>query len=655
MYAGTDSSVRIGSQAVRVIDVRAEGGRVVYRSAQVATAVLREHAPYAEDAVTPSPIVIGDGDLAVGITRRIIEGWQRPGERRTVHCAGPDSAWAQRAGTGLEAHGRVEWHELSAGAATAPEVVRAMLDEWQAFKPGRYRQAPARVYVAYSDDTLTWPVANAIARELPGRTQVVAVVDEEPQSQVQAAGMVVVGPTELLRDPAHLRRTLADDLADEIVADLARWRDDSPSAFGPIVRPRWRQETSADRTPEGHMATLANQTEAVRNAIKAVAQDAVAVLGEAGFEAVEGFTARPEVQFPDPDELRVMADRLRALLPTPPASVPVREQHLRLIELANALPTLLRRVGRRVVRTDGRPDPMSVEAIWDLARGAHQSYTDVAKATRNATGSRFADATWDQLTEHERRSNVAQILDIPVKLATLGLSLAALPDAGVSGPDALGAKVREHAFTDGEVELLAEQEHRRWAHFEIRNGRQDHEWNAPWEAIKDTPVADYDRDAVRRIPQYLAYAGLSMVATPAEPRRFARRGRAWAWQLDEPFDWNSPRGHHLEAQAGDWWVIGEDGSSRTVDPASFASTYEQVEAQEYRRVGFVTAVEATERQMVPTREGNSIADPGDWIVTDARGTTWPVPRAVFEALYEPESTADVVGDGDEGDAAEQAT
>ena len=50
-----------------------------------------------------------------------------------------------------------------------------------------------------------------------------------------------------------------------------------------------------------------------------------------------------------------------------------------------------------------------------------------------------------------------------------------------------------------------------------------------------------------------------------------------------------------------------------------------------------------------------IGSNGDWIVTDARGTTWPVPRAVFEALYEPESTADVVGDGDEGDAAEQAT
>jgi len=40
------------------------------------------------------------------------------------------------------------------------------------------------------------------------------------------------------------------------------------------------------------------------------------------------------------------------------------------------------------------------------------------------------------------------------------------------------------------------------------------------------------------------------------------------------------------------------------------------------------------RQTVLTREGDPVAEPGDWIVTDARGITWPVSRAVFETLYE---------------------
>ncbi|MFT3875639.1 MAG: hypothetical protein QM708_04300 [Propioniciclava sp.] len=32
----------------------------------------------------------------------------------------------------------------------------------------------------------------------------------------------------------------------------------------------------------------------------------------------------------------------------------------------------------------------------------------------------------------------------------------------------------------------------------------------------------------------------------------------------------------------------------------------------------------------------AVADPGDWIVTAAQGTTWPVPASEFEVLYEEE-------------------
>lgn len=627
---------------------------VLCRASQVATAALRQHPPYAEDAVTPAPIVIGDGRLATELARRVMEGWQRPGERLTLHCVGTDETWARAAEASLGASDQVEWHPLPPSAYAVPATVRTILDSWRAYKPERYREAPVSVYVSFDDDTVTSPIANAVMRELPAATRVVAILDEPDSAAVRGGAVQAIGRLELLCDPARLSRTMADDLADEIVADLGRWPADVPSAFGAI-----------ERTP-GRAAVLVEQSADVRAAISTVAGAARSVVERAGLVLASGPAGRPPVQLLGPAELNAIAGSFGELLSPAAdgvggsASTIGLERRTRLLELAAALPVLLRRVGYTLVRADGCGDLLSTVDIMRLAMSAHRRYLLVAEATNNATGSAFAQADWDELTEHERRSNVAQVMDIPVKLATIGLGWEPAP-AGASA---------EWRFGRATIELLAEQEHRRWAHFEMRNARHDHNWNKPWTAIKDGPVSDYDREACGWIPTHLADAGARIVSldgrplssredvilpvepddaegscnasepepTEPAPRRFVRRGRVWAWLLDEPFDWNSPRGHRLRAQAGDWWVVGEDGSSRTVDPESFVETYEPVAAQEYRRVGVVTAYEATTRQTVPTREGDPVAEPGDWIVTDARGITWPVSRAVFETLYEEERT-----------------
>ena len=651
---GQGRVVTLLSSRVLVDDWRGSTTEVVLcRSSQVGTAVLRQHPPYAEDAVTPAPIVIGDGRLATELARRIMEGWQRPGERLALHCVGTDETWARAAESSLGASDQIEWHPLPPSAYAVPATVRAILDRWRAFKPQRYKVAPASVYVSFDEDATTLPIANAVARELADVARVVAVFDD-PASVPKPAGKVeVVGRLGLLCDPARLTRKPTDDLADEIVADLGRWPADVPSAFGPI-----------QRTPEC-AAVLAEQSSEVQGAIAVVADAVGSVMKCARLELVAGPTGRPPVQVLDPAELAAIADALGELLDqmlgegsseTDKDPAVVLERRTRLLELAAALPVFLRRVGYSLARADGRGDLLSTADIMRLAMSAHRRYLVVAEATDNATGSAFAQADWDELTEHERRSNVAQVLDIPLKLAVIGLGWEC-----ASAP-----ALAEWGFSAAAVELLAEQEHRRWGHFEMRNARHGHEWNKPWADIKDGPVSDYDREACGWIPAHLADAGARIVSLdkrplssrtdvliPVEPdaepspeapepeadsspRRFARRGRVWAWPLDEAFDWNGPRGHRLHAQAGDWWVVGEDGSSRTVDPGSFAETYEQVAAQEYRRVGIVTAQEASVRQTVPTREGDPVAEPGDWIVTDAHGATWPVPRAVFEALYKEE-------------------
>ena len=624
-------------------------GTVLCRATRVASAVLRGHPPYLEDAVSPPPTVIGEGALAAELVQRITGGWQRPGERLTVYCAGTDPSWIRAAQIGLPVEVNLEWCELYPNGRVAAQVVRESLAKWRQSwggfsHNGRYRTAPARVYVAFEDDTLTMPIANAIARELRSDIHVVAVLGTLASAVTRHPGVRVVGRLELLCEPGDLRRSTADDLADEIVADLGRWPADVPSAFGPIAH------------EAGRVALLGAQDTPVREAIVAVAERAESILRSAGFEVTAGSVSRPEALVLDPAELVAIADDLAGLVPRTPAELTPGYQHVRLLELASSLPTLLRRVGRSVTRVDARPDRLLSDDVMALAMSAHKGYREVASVTRNATGSVFANAEWEHLTEHERRSNVAQVWDIPVKLAAIGC------DWEVATPQPAASV----AFTDAAIELLAELEHRRWAHFEMRNARHDHQWNKPWAVVKETAAAEYDRTACARIPGHLAQVGirikppderppgapadvLGRAVEPADreedevtpvpryapdPRRFKRRGRAWAWRLDEPFEWRSPRGDNLQARAGDWWVIDEQGASRTIGPESFTATYQQVRAQEYRRIGVVTAWQASEPQTVTTREGEALAEPGDWIVTDAAGASWPVPQDEFGALYE---------------------
>lgn len=626
---------------------------VLCRSSQVATAVLRQYPPYAEDAVTPAPIVIGDGRVAAELAVRIIEGWQRPAERFTVHCVGRDQSWAQAVAESTDVDAHVERHVLPQSAHGAPRVVAQILEKWRMFRPDRYPSAPAVVYISFGEDTVTIPIANAVARALPAETCVVVAVLADPELlSVKANKVNVVGQLELLCDPAHLSRDMVDDLAEQIVADLGYWPGDVPTAFGQV------------RRGERAAATIEGQTPEVRAGITRVAAEAVSILENTGFGVLRGSAGRASVHLLDPAELAVVARALARLLPAQPGGddgmlEPDAERHTRLLEVAATLPVFLRRVGCSLVRKDGRPDRLSPDDVATLAMRAHDHYRDTASLLGNPTNSRFADARWEELTEHERRSNVAQVLDIPVKLALLGLGWDAVQDVE---PSSGGAGLVRYAFAQVAIEKLAAQEHRRWAYFEVRNGRKDNDLTVSWSKIRSTPVGDYDRRACQKIPESLALVGLRIVGSagrplsesehvimiePVEaeaeetdaiagPRRFKRRGRAWAWKLDEDFDWSSPRDQALKGRAGDWWVIGEDGSSRTVDPESFAATHEQVEAQEYRRIGIVTAVRVAEHQVVPTREGDAVAEPGDWMVTDDRGTTWPVPATVFEVLHEEE-------------------
>lgn len=116
---------------------------------------------------------------------------------------------------------------------------------------------------------------------------------------------------------------------------------------------------------------------------------------------------------------------------------------------------------------------------------------------------------------------------------------------------------------------------------------------------------------------------------------YERTGIAWAWALTKDAEWETPRGDQLTGKAGDWWVVAEDGSSRTVAADVFGAAYAQIERQVYRRIGTIRARQAQGRERVESLEGAAHAEPGDWIATDPSGNRWPIPAEVFAELYRP--------------------
>lgn len=464
----------------------------ICRPAQTAISTLRRTPPFLDDAMVPPPIVVGEGAQAAELARWIVTGWQQPGERLRVYCVGAHRQWVDEAAIGIEERADLIWVPMEPSVALAPRVIRELLAE-QPAPDERFAHAPARVYVAYPETSGTVPIAAAIARRVYG-VDVTAVVDDADawDSTVDdSVGLRMVSSLQLLSDPATLRLSGTELLTGELVADAARWPAETPSAFGPVMRPGNR------------VAVLADQPPGVRASVLAVAENIEAILGAADLELDRGFPAEVPTLVLSPAELTEIEAVLAELLGVPPAGQDPAtedgpgnpdESRLRRLELAARLPVLAARAGMVPVRRGRSQSVLTDESVRELALEVHQDYLRTASVTANATGSANADLTWAELSETEQRSSIAQVVDIPVKLAALDLVWRASTTPAA------------YDFSDAEVELLAALEHRRWVHFQLRNGRDRHTFNTTWERLSDG-VQEYDRAPVRLISRLLAQRG----------------------------------------------------------------------------------------------------------------------------------------------------
>ncbi|WP_277051336.1 hypothetical protein [Ruania albidiflava] len=468
---------------------------VVCRPAQTAISALRIAPPFADDAMVPPPVVVGEGAQAAELARWIVTGWQQPGERLRVYCLGTDQRWVDEAAAGIEERADLVWVPMEPNVALAPRTIRELAGR----SPGpdeRFAQGKRRVYVAYPHTSRTVPIAAAIARRV-SEVDVTAVVDDADAwsgTLGEKSTLRMVSALQLLSDPTTLRLSATDLLAGELVADASRWPADVPGVFGSVLR-------DADRK-----AVLDAQPAAVRAAVRAVAENIADIFTAAGVELDAGFPAEVPTLVLSPGELTQIEAVLARLLPAADQEMrdpgrggsalrrPADELRLRRLELAARLPVLAARAGLVPVRRGGGDAPLTDAAVREMALEVHHDYLRTATTTQNATQSPTARLGWDELAETDQRSSIAQVVDIPVKLAALGLTWRPAEEPQL------------YEFTDAEVELLAELEHRRWVHFQLRNGRARHTFNTSWQALS-AGVQEYDRGPVRLLARLLASLG----------------------------------------------------------------------------------------------------------------------------------------------------
>jgi RyR domain/TrkA-N domain len=149
-----------------------------------------------------------------------------------------------------------------------------------------------------------------------------------------------------------------------------------------------------------------------------------------------------------------------------------------------------------------------------LARSIHGAYVAMEHAKGKTSETNPSMVPWDQLSEDLRQSNVAQAVDYGDKMDAIGAIIV---------PESAGAP--EFAFTDAEVERLAEREHERWMRDRLSQGwrygvpRDDERKIHPdlrlWAALSETDK-DKDRNAILEIPGNLHDAGFQILRLPPD-------------------------------------------------------------------------------------------------------------------------------------------
>ncbi len=473
--------------------------RTVCRVTQLALETLRLCPPFPSDAAVPDPVVVGDGPLAAELTRRIILGWQHDGWRPRILCLSERTGWAgdlvQKFG------GAVQVEQTTLLPACVEARINEFRDTWVPPEKGRGTVGGIRVYLALTESSK----AVTIARELleDPATHIGLIVDQSTHWKDLFKDVTdrvqLISRDTLLADPQVLKRNEADLLRAELRRDAESWPPDSPSLFSTdIVRDK-NSDDIVDVTPDQHRLDLGVDL-LTRDDAKAARE----VLEAGGMKAETGIPLEP-APLAGPSQLRFMQLTLLDLLTNKELFSDADDSHDRqqwALDLASRLPEMMQRSGWTV--TSDTPPLLDSESIERLAERVHESYRQQALAEGNPTRSRLVETPWKELSAFDKSSNRAVVLDYPVKLASIGL------DWRRSTTPATPPKL-----PDEQKHVLSVAEHRRWSHFQRRNGREGHYFNTPWDEL--TPEQkSLDENIINTMGSFLASEGIEIIQEVAD-------------------------------------------------------------------------------------------------------------------------------------------
>lgn len=142
-----------------------------------------------------------------------------------------------------------------------------------------------------------------------------------------------------------------------------------------------------------------------------------------------------------------------------------------------------------------------------IARGIHEDYRRVRASSTYSEDPAMAE--WDKLLDDLKESNLQQADDIFEKLSQIGCTVHKVTDPPVS----------LMTFTKDEIEVMAEMEHARWSVERLLKGWKWGEkrdvinkvspYLVSWADLPDD-VREWDRQAVRNMPELLAKVGLEI-------------------------------------------------------------------------------------------------------------------------------------------------
>lgn len=460
-----------------------------HASERLALGLFLSNPPQLIQQVGPPPIVVGDA-AAAAMVRRLAVGCWEPWERVRIDCLSPDPTWVRTCATELRDLADVGLVPTTWSPDGMHAALNRLLAEWVPPPSRKALAGGAVVYVWMEDQELACRLATTIAKDAPAaRVAVASMPQHLDQARIGHLGnLCVVDPAEGL--PAARPENL---LPGVLLREAGSWPDDVSSLFGRLRRGSGKPGIAGP----GEVLGVSKQSSRVVAALIECAAQVPSILASVGIRLEETVSASAPDLLLGPSELIAVASRILEATGASGGTGTRGESFARALELASRLPCLVFRAGWRPIRPLG-PHSVSSDEITVLAQQAHARYLVTSTRTANATNSDVA-AAWEGLTAFDQNSSRAQVADIPVKLALAGSEWARDHEAA------------HFTFDDSTVETLAQHEHRRWSHYQRRNGRGGNVLVVPWGDLSEVE-REYDREPVRAIPQLLATIGMAVVS-----------------------------------------------------------------------------------------------------------------------------------------------